>query len=270
MQKINEQLRLLLSISFGIFLFVLFFQPFPVSRFDFNNSLIFIAGFGAIIFLSMVIGRVVFLYIFQKQIELNEYLYSYLTGFIILSLSSVALVFYLKYVGQVNISFYISIKVICICLVPPICLRIYDEIMDLRQINENHIIEKKIIQKQIDSLQEGNLNQSITFLSDNASEVITLQISEVVFIRSADNYVEIVYKTGDVIKKKLIRNTLRNIEQQTKPYAIFIRCHRICIVNIQFIEKLTKSYHNHQLVIRGYPEEIPVSRQYLLHLREAL
>jgi DNA-binding LytR/AlgR family response regulator len=82
--------------------------------------------------------------------------------------------------------------------------------------------------------------------------------------------VEIVYKEGTAYRKKLIRNTMKNIELQIRQYSNFIRCHRVCIVNLHFIEKLNRDEHNHWLTIKGLDEPIPVSRQYLLKLREAL
>ena len=65
-QLLNKELRVFLSISFGVFLFVLFFQPFPLDNFDFNNRLIFVAGLGTIVFLFMVLVRVGFAWLFQK------------------------------------------------------------------------------------------------------------------------------------------------------------------------------------------------------------
>src|SRR5512145_2343466 len=65
--KINQLFGLLkgysglfLSVAFGIFLFILFFQPFPIDSFEFNDRLIFIAGLGSIIFFLMVLVRILF------------------------------------------------------------------------------------------------------------------------------------------------------------------------------------------------------------------
>jgi len=269
---INEKLGLFLSISLGVFLFVLFFQPFPLDKFDFNNLLIFVAGLGAIIFLFMVLVRVAFPMFIQNENQNNHepLIPSYMGGFILLVLSSVAFAFYLHYVGLVGISFYIMLKVVLICLAPPVILWLYDTLKELKQQNELLVKEKKIIQQQIEKYEEDYLNKSLEFSSENSTEKLTFRIVEVVFIKSADNYVEIVYKEDNLFKKKLIRNTLKNIEQQIKPYSNFIRCHRICIVNTHYIEKLNRDYNNHWLTLKGYDEPIPVSRQYLLKLKETL
>jgi DNA-binding LytR/AlgR family response regulator len=269
---LKEELGLLLSISFGIFLFFLFFQPFTFGSFDFNNSLLFVAGLGTIVFVIMVLVRITIPGLFRKSDQNSRVLLlpAYFNGFIILVLSSLAFIFYLRYVGMVHITFFSTIKIILICLVPPISLGIYDYIDELRQQNELLIIEKKRIQKQIEKYEEDLLNKSITFISENNSENFSLLISEVVFIKSADNYVEIVYMEGDNYRKKLIRNTLRNIELQIRQYSNFIRCHRICIVNLHYIDKLIRRDSNHWLIIRGFDEQVPVSRQYLLKLKESI
>jgi DNA-binding LytR/AlgR family response regulator len=271
-EDLKQELGLLLSISFGVFLFVLFFQPFTFENFDFDNSLLFVAGLGTIVFVIMVIIRIVIPWIFRKEKQETKVLVlpAYFNAFIILVMSSISFEFYLRYVGMVHITFFITIKVILICLATVLISGFYDIVDELRQQNELLIIEKKSIQKQIVKYQDELLNKSIEFISENNSENLSLLISEVVVIKSADNYVEIIFKDGNIFKKKLIRNTLRNIELQIKQYSNFIRVHRICIVNLNYIEKLIRSNNNHLLIISGYDEQIPVSRQYLLRLKETL
>jgi hypothetical protein len=268
----KEEFGLLFSLSLGVFLFVLFFQPFTINNFDFNNSLLFVGGLGVIEFVAMCLVRIIIPWIFLKNDEEIRKLLlpSFFNGFIILVVTTLAFVFYIRYVGLVNITFFLTIRIILICLVSPILLGVYDFIDELKRQNELLIIERKSIQKQIGKYEEELLSKSIEFISENSSENFSLLIAEVAFIKSADNYVEIVYQEGDQFKRKLIRNTLRNIEVQLKQYTNFIRCHRICIVNLYFVEKLIRNNNNHWLVIKGFDEQVPVSRQYLLKLREAL
>lgn len=269
-QLLNERLKLPLFISFGIFLFILFFQPFPLDRFDFNNRLLFVAGFGAIIFLFMFLIRIAIPRIIKNKNKTEEepVLNSYLEGLFILILCSVAFTFYLRYVGSVSISFFIVFKIVLICIAPPVILILNDETKVLTQQNDLLLSERKMIQKQIEKYEEDNLNKSISFVSETGIESLTLLIAELVFVQSADNYVEIAYSEDVNIKKKLIRNTLKNVEIQLKQYSNFIRCHRTYIVNIHYIEKLHRDFSSHWITIKGYPEKIPVSRQYLQKLRE--
>lgn len=268
----KDDLRLLLSISFGVFLFILFFQPFPLDEIDFNNRLLLIAGLGSIVFLFMVLVRFFVQWLKQKYEQSTpEYgLSTFMGGFIILVLCSVAFAFYLRYVGSVRISFYIMIKIVLVCLAPPVALWQFDTLKELREQNATLLQEKEIIQGKVEKFEDDYLPKSIEIISENNGENLNLLIANIAFIKSADNYIEIAYKDGDVFRKKLLRNTLKNIEQQLRQYSNFTRCHRICIVNTHYIEKLNRNYSNHWLILKGFDERIPVSIQYVLKLKELL
>lgn len=270
---LNKDLGLFFSISFGVFLFIVFFEPFPLDHFDFNYRLLIVVGLGAIVFLFMFTVRILLPWLLGDDNDSDDpglILPSYMSGFLILALCSVAFTFYLRYVGSVSMSFYAVFKISLICISPSVILGISDKIRTLKRQNESLILEKKSVQKQIEKYEEDVLNKSIDFISENNAENLSLLVAEVVMIKSADNYVEIVYMEGNYFKKKLIRNTLRNIELQIKQYTNFIRCHRICIVNAHYIEKLVSNYNSHSLILKGYDEQVPVSRQYLLKIREIL
>lgn len=267
---VKEELALFLSLGFGVFLFVLFFQPFTLNKFDFNNSLLFVAGLGAIVFVFVVLVRVVFPWLIQKYDRGdNETIFSsFMSGFIIFILSATAFAFYLHYVGAVDITVYNLFKVALICLSPPVALRLYDAYKELKLQNESLLKDVEIAEKQVEKFVEDDLNKSIEFISGYNAENLNLLIADIAFIKSADNYVEIAYNEDGVFRKKLLRNTLKNIEQQLTPYKSFLRCHRICIVNTHHIEKLTKDVNNHWLTIKGFDGQIPVSRQYLLKFKD--
>lgn len=271
-QSLNKERVLFLGISFGIFLFVLFFQPFPLDQFDFNYKLLFVAGFGAIVFIFIFLVRILFPWLYSNYNQNYRELfgYSYAGGFTILVLSTVAFSFYLQYVGLVKLSIYIVFKVVLICLAPPVILAVSDRIRELMEQNENLISEKKIFQKKIEKYEDENLNKTIEIMSENNTENLKLLIADVVLIKSADNYVEIFFMEGDQMKKKLIRNTLKSIELQIKPYSNFLRCHRVCIINVHYIEKLISNYGSYSLKLKYSEEKIPVSRQYLIKVKESI
>jgi hypothetical protein len=269
---INAELGLFLSISFAVFLFVLFFEPFPFEKFEPNDRLVITAGLSGIVFLLIILFRIVLPWIVDKpdKDDQEPTLPPYLGSFIILILSSIAFAFYLSYAGQVNITFPIMFRVGFICIAVVVSLRVYDLIAELKiQIN-SLVVEKKITQKQLEKYEEDHLKKNIEFASETGTENLTIKVSDVVLIKSADNYVEITYRENGKFSKKLIRNTLKNTEQQIRQYSNFMRCHRICIVNMHFIDNLERNHNNYWLSLKGLNEKVPVSRQYLLKLKEAL
>lgn len=272
LQLVKPDIKIFLWVSLGIFLFILFFQPFSLDAFDFNNRLLVVAGLGAIAFILMMLTRSFFPYVESSQSQPMQPqsvpgLYS---SIILLALGSVAFAFYLRYVGHVEITFFVMFKVIFICLVPPVALRLCDAFREIRHENQKlrSFADRK--ERKENSLHIGETPESVVFTSDNNAENLNLPTSDVVFIKSADNYVELAYRDGDHVKTQLLRNTLKKIEEQLKPYPDFIRCHRICIVNIRHIDHLENKNQTYWLTLSDYDEQIPVSRQYLLKVKESL
>lgn len=268
---LKAHLRLFLGISLGVFLFVLFFQPFPLDRFDFNNRLLFVAGLGTIVFLLLIFRTLLPQRGFRDNQENPEGIApSYIGDLLLLASNSVAIAFYLRYVGVIDITFYIMFKVFLISLAPLVILRISESFREIKNQYESLIKHQINLQKQLEKYEDDFLSKSIEIVSENRNENLKLQIADIAFLRSADNYVEVYHREGDHFKKELIRSTLKNIENQIKPYSNFVRCHRTCIVNSHFVEKLNKNFNNHWLSLRNTSEKLPVSRQYLLTIREVL
>ena len=126
------------------------------------------------------------------------------------------------------------------------------------------------MQDKLKQFSENYSNKYIELISDNESDNLRIAVSEIVYVKSADNYVEVGYKEGEEIRKRMIRNTLKNMEQQLSGFNNFLRTHRTSIVNIQYIEKLHKNFNTYWLSLSGTKETIPVSRQYLIMVKDLL
>jgi hypothetical protein len=269
---IKKELVLFLSIGFGMVLFILIFKPFPLDQIDFDNRKIFIIGMGAIIFLIIILVRVVLPnFKFYSSSGENDLKFpSYLRSFLIWSLSFIAFLCFLHFFGAIVLSSYIIFKVALICLAPPAILDIYDKNASMKLDNALLNLQLEIVQKKNDTSEKENLNQSIEFHTEKTSEKFSLLNSEILFFKSADNYVEIYYRKGGEVNKKVIRSKLRDVEFHLRIYPNLIRCHRSYIVNIHHIEKASLYNTHHELILFGVKEPIPVSRQHCLKMKESL
>ncbi|MFW5792995.1 MAG: LytTR family transcriptional regulator DNA-binding domain-containing protein [Bacteroidota bacterium] len=271
-QLLKSNLKLALSISFGVFLFILFYQPFSVEKFDDTDWLIFVTGLTAIVFILIMLVRVGFPWFTNKnyeELQKPAFLYK-IGGIILFVLNLISFLFYLHYLGSIEISLDLLTKVVFICLAPPVILWINDKYKRASLQNETLFNEKKLLEKQLEKHESAYQNTSIELASENSKEVFDISISNIAFIQSADNYVEVVYKEDGEFKKKLLRNTLKNIELQLKSFSNFVRCHRSFIVNTYLIETNKKDLNKMWLAIKGLGQKIPVSRQYLIKLKEAI
>ena len=263
--KINA--RSIFSVSLGIFLFLLFFQPFNIQNPDFNNRLIILATFGAITLVLMSIARLIIPSIFtlafseerwniKKEIIIN---------LLFVIFNSVAFSFFARYVGKVPISFLTVILIVIISIVAASVIVTINRIYMLKlQVEElkSAVLEKlgKLPQK----------NARIEFDSVNKNEYFRLLADQLVLIKSASNYIEIYYKEENKLQKKLIRNTLKSTEQLLSKHPEIIRCHRSFMVNKNFIKNLKSGSDGLVLELFDFPNEVHVSRQYAVNVKKAL
>lgn len=270
-QRKLKEVSVITGISLGVFLFLLFFQPFNLGAFDFNNKLLIIAGLGFVVFIVMTTVHLIFESLKHKKTgwPYNERYSRYLEDIVIFILIALSFIFYLAYVGRAEISFHLAFKVLLLSMAPSAIFNVYFLLNRLR--NQNETQQQTIpAENQKPEKMEKKGEVEITFHAENGSDTIVLKAKNIAAIKSADNYIEIIYFENAQYHRKMIRNTMQNIQYLLKPHGIFLRCHRTSIINILMVDKLSHQYGNYMLHLKNYNETIPVSRQYLLKTKEVL
>lgn len=265
------QIKLISLISLGMFLFMLFFQPFDDQLSEFYDQLIFLLGIAVITFLVLVVFRIVMPVSLISRIHAESLKISNEVGLIILIWFFITAgnIFYLHYVGKVALTLSIAVKISLFSAFPSIILKIADVNMALRE-QLRHFVRRNIKLEHDLANAEQQQTTPVVLQSDAQTDKIELSPDDIMMIKSADNYVEIYYKTEEKIEHKLLRNTLKNIQQALRDQPDFRRCHRTCIVNTAYIVHMTNSYKGHRLKLLDIDEEIPVSRQYILGIKDVL
>lgn len=264
--KVN--LRTIVSLSLGIFLFLLFFQPFNIQNPDFNNRLIILATFGAITLVLLSIFRLVIPSIFthsfsEKQWNIKKEI---LINLLFVIFNSVAFSFFAKYVGRTPANFHTVIVIVIISISSAVIIVVS---------NRMYLLKKQVILlSRKSSLATKNpvskKHPEIEFESENKSEYFKLFTNQLILIKSANNYVEVIYNADEKTSKKLIRNTLKNTELLLNKFPEMIRCHRSCIVNKNHVKNVSKGSDGLMLTLEHFDEKIHVSRQYVMKVKEAL
>lgn len=92
---------------------------------------------------------------------------------------------------------------------------------------------------------------------------------DLLYLEAADNYVTLYYNDKGKIARFLIRNTLKNFEEQLRSRNI-IRCHRSYIVNFEKIKVIRKEKDGlHFELDLETPIDLPVSKTYVSDVIEA-
>lgn len=103
----------------------------------------------------------------------------------------------------------------------------------------------------------------LTLTSKNMRGIITVDSNSVLYITSADNYVEIHCMVKDQVKKSYLRNTLTEIEKEIKKHCNhFERCHNSFIINVNQIKTVSGNSGGYNIMLNNINIPIPISRKY--------
>jgi len=97
---------------------------------------------------------------------------------------------------------------------------------------------------------------------------ISINKKDLLYIESCNNYVLIYYTSNDTIKKYLLRNRLKTLENELSNTNI-IRCHRTYLVNLEKAKVIRKESDGLYIELDTKDaKEIPVSKSYQKKISE--
>jgi hypothetical protein len=100
----------------------------------------------------------------------------------------------------------------------------------------------------------------ITLIGENQNETLSLPAAQIAYFAAQDNYVQVFYFEKEVLKSRMLRTTMRKMEDAVSNWPQFVRCHRTFMVNFDKIEKVSGSAQGYRLHLADVEETIPVSR----------
>jgi len=264
---LKHNTKIIFFISIGVFIFLLLFQPFEISLMPSKEKYYLIIGFGFITFLSLSLNLLFIPSLFTDtftSVKWNvkkEIFWNLWILFTIL----VAYFFYTHALGIMKINFYTIIKLILTAILPISVLII---------INQNKILHShlKLADELNKKLKEHKsiLDKIIHFTSDYQKDSLAIKVSTLLFIRSANNYIEIFWKDGGNIKNQMVRCSMANAEEIVKEYKFIFKCHRSFVVNINYIERFEGNSQGYKLFFDNISFPIPVSKSSASKLQELI
>lgn len=115
-----------------------------------------------------------------------------------------------------------------------------------------------------------NQHQPLTLTGDNKGDKLTVAVSQIVFIQSADNYCELAIIENNNVSIKLLRTTLTNLLKQLPEDSQMLRCHRSYAVNTALVEQSIGNAAGLQLKMKLSQFTVPVARRYVDVIKQAL
>ncbi len=103
---------------------------------------------------------------------------------------------------------------------------------------------------------------TIVFNDENGKNRLTIKSGGLLYIGANDNYVNIYYMDNDKVGYTMLRNNLKNLEQQLLPYDI-VRCHRSYMVNLRRVKIISREKEGMFITFDSNAiSKIPLSKTY--------
>ncbi len=255
LDKKSDRYILILVIFVFSTIFLNVFEPFNIGRWYSDSGIIKFLRLSSYGF----VGALVFLFtqfplrkIFkQHQFKIKTYL---LWLFIEISLISLVYIFlYGNPIGNFVNDFFYSIKYTLL----GICLPYIFTVLVIYY--KNHRNEIQLLHEKIAN--QSDNKRLLSFKDENGKIKFSVLIQDLLLLESTDNYVSVYFILDNKVQRKLLRNTLKNIEESLKDSSI-IRCHRSYMVNTLNVEFVQKDGKKLNLKVKMLEKNIPVSQKY--------
>jgi hypothetical protein len=259
--------KIIFFLSMGVFLFLWLFQPFDIGLLETRKKYYLIGGFSFITFLCLSLNLLFIPSLFPKKFSSvvwnikKEIFWNLWILFTIL----VGYFLYTNTLGIMIFNFYMVIKLVLTAAVP---------ISILIVINHNKMLRShlKLADELNKKLKEHKQIQEkiIYFKSDYQKDSLAIKVSTLLFLRSADNYIEVFWKEGEVVKNQMVRCSMTNAEEIVKEHKFIFKCHRSYMVNINYIERFEGNSQGYKLFFENINYPIPVSKSSASKLQELI
>lgn len=252
-KKSDRYLLIGIILIFSTF-FLNLFEPFNIGRWYSDSGIIQflrLSSYGFVVALVFLFTQ----FPLRKLFKIYEFkIKSYLL-WLVIEISLISLVYIFLYgnpIGNFFNDFVYSLKYTLLGIFLPYSFA------SLIIYYKNQRVEIKQLKYKISQPTEKRL---IAFKDENEKIKFSVLGKDLLMLESTDNYVSVHYILDNKVQRKLLRNTLKNLEESLKEKSI-IRCHRSFMVNLQNVEFVQKEGKKLNLKVKLMGNGIPVSQKY--------
>lgn len=137
------------------------------------------------------------------------------------------------------------------------------------KMNRRYAAEAARISQQVHAHPDA-AHSPVVLTGDNQQDTLQLDTAMILYLSAADNYVQVFYLENGRPVKRMIRATMKKMEEALAAHPQFFRCHRTYIVNLEKVENVSGNAQGYRLHLGGTGDSIPVSRNLNETLRSKL
>jgi len=264
---LKHNTKIIFFISVGVFVFLFLFQPLQIDALALRDKYFLVIGLGIITFLSLSLNLLILPSLFSRLLIGSSWNVKKEILWDIWILFTIGFGYFLYYkaLGIMVFGFDMIIKMMLIAIVPISVLIVFNRNRLLR----SHLKlanELNIKLKEHKSLPE----KLVHFVSDYQKDNLSIKVSLILFVRSANNYIEVFWKEDQAVKSQMVRCSLTKAEEILKDDKFIFKCHRSYLANINHIDKIEGSQQGYRLFFEKVNFPVPVSKNYADKLKELI
>ncbi|MFZ4399327.1 MAG: LytR/AlgR family response regulator transcription factor [Bacteroidales bacterium] len=263
--------KLPIFISLFVALFMIVFQPFGLVNLHHSYKVFLLAGYGGICLIILMINLLISSFFLKKWFNPASWTLIKQILWLSWTLLSIGTGNYLY--SAVLFSFWswhgfivFQVYTLAVGIIPIVVLTImrknYSLSQNLKSANEFNAG----IHHNKDELSK----QKLCFVADNNKDKFEIELSDLLYIESCGNYIEIFYEVNNQLKNNILRSTLKRTELQLENNTAIVKCHRAFLVNIHKIIQVKGNSQGLKLVLKHTEIEIPVSRNFSKKLKNQM
>ncbi len=262
---LTQNTKLIFFISLVLLILVFLFQPFDLSTLKREDKYLLIGGIIFVTFVGLSINLLLipaFLSkknIFKNWTVLKEIWWNI---WILFTLASGYFI-YFRISGSFSFSLYILLKILVISAIPISILIPYNRNRLLKNYLQSALELNTYLEKKANPIPE-----IVHLKSDYEKDDLSVDVNTLLYIRSANNYIEVFWTEKGKTLSQLIRCTLKYAEDAFVDYPYIFKCHRAFIVNINFVKKVEGKSQGYTLYVGGDNHLVYVSRNFILQFKE--
>lgn len=252
---IKTYLKIMALIGFSISIILILFQPFGTANFKHDFKYLILSGYGIVVFLVCSLFHILvnqFLSIdrLNSWTVWNEVVCLFVA--VVLSLTAcycyVVLVFSQTF-NFMSFLYFLGISS-SVALIP---VAVYSGFI----YNKYKEVQRGNLDFEFD---EQHSRKKLLISGSNKNEKLELDVHNLLYLKSDNNYVILYCLEEEILKRKMVRNTLSAIEAQLSDD--FVRSHRSYLINRTIIEAFHGNKSSASVQLHGIEKKIPVSRAY--------
>ncbi|MEM9933999.1 MAG: LytTR family DNA-binding domain-containing protein [Bacteroidota bacterium] len=264
-QKSRQKAFLIIASSLFVYIFLLIYQPFGGA--EVPNKPLFFVGFALSVMTGLSAGYILFPSLFPPWFQAEEWTIRKEILLLGSSLLIISILNYLynsiagaNYAPQHSLLAFVGITLAVGIF--PILGMIF--LVELYLNKHNQKLAQQLVVPLGFSDPIPTVNPAlITFTSEaKKPERLTVYVDEFLFATSDSNYITIFYERKGKLNRKLLRLSLKKVENQLSHLPSIIRCHKSYLINQDKIQHINGNARSLTLTLVGYTGSIPVSRNY--------